>query len=1039
MIKIAHFGDVHWRSLTRHEEYRKSFQDAFSSLEKLKPDAILIAGDIVHSKTQGISPELISNLTGWFRSMADICDVHVTLGNHDGLVLNPDREDAISPIINAIGDDRIKLYKKSGVYQIDEKHNLCVFSCFDETNWKNISPEDDKINIATFHGPVHGSQTDDNWCLESSTNISFFDGFDYVMLGDIHKQQFLSDRIAYCGSTIQQNYGEKAGKGFLFWEIDNLDFDVKHVGVYHDSPFVTLAYENNLDELQTLAEEHPERSRFRIRVHDNVTQAERSQIRAAIKGVADPEEIVFKSESEESQNKLSEEMLDESETLDSYDTVLGLVEDYYSKTNLSDRTRSIMKQSLATAWNNAKIQDNVSSGRWSVRKIEFDNIFGYGENNIVNFDSATGITGIFGKNRSGKSSICGALTYALFNGTDRGPMKSLHVVNARKNFCKVRAIISKKGNNFLIERQTVKRTSRKGQVSATTHLNLFSCDDTGTPLKDLSDEQRRETDKLLREYIGTLDDFLLTSLASQGDINRFVKQGSATRKAILAKFLRLDILDTLQEHVKTELAVAKSALRKIPEKEFDAQIVDRVSKMKARKHERQAETEALEKISEILSSLSSSLAAHPGEEQYTELEVNDKEMVVENLKNSIQEFHCEKDEQIILKEALDEKLKEIQANIQDIDYDLLRDTREQISETERTLLVVKGEIETKTSKLRSDKQAVKKLSDVPCGDKFPTCKYIISAKKAEKSILEKKGDLSKVRKYASSLRSSLKKLLAENVDEKLKEKREIDEKILHLNQETSKCDINMLRLDTKISTAERDLRKQSLMLDKMKLNLCDTETAKQRTLLVKKKKIAEEKREQAKTKIQFLSEKIGLLGAEIEQIKNDKIAYEENNVHVQVLNLLYKSLGRDGIPLQIVKRKLPIINREIANILTGVTGFTVELVSDNKGMDIMLDYGDSKRVIECCSGMEKMMSSLAIRTAMNRISNLPKSDMLIIDEGFGALDASNIEACTALLRSLTKTFKSIIIISHVDTVKDVVDNVIEISTSKGHDSQVTFL
>ena len=107
--------------------------------------------------------------------MADICDVHVTLGNHDGLVLNPDREDAISPIINAIGDDRIKLYKKSGVYQIDEKHNLCVFSCFDETNWKNISPEDDKINIATFHGPVHGSQTDDNWCLESSTNISFFD------------------------------------------------------------------------------------------------------------------------------------------------------------------------------------------------------------------------------------------------------------------------------------------------------------------------------------------------------------------------------------------------------------------------------------------------------------------------------------------------------------------------------------------------------------------------------------------------------------------------------------------------------------------------------------------------------------------------------------------------------------------------------------------------------------------------------------------------------------------------------------------------
>ena len=85
------------------------------------------------------------------------------------------------------------------------------------------------------------------------------------------------------------------------------------------------------------------------------------------------------------------------------------------------------------------------------------------------------------------------------------------------------------------------------------------------------------------------------------------------------------------------------------------------------------------------------------------------------------------------------------------------------------------------------------------------------------------------------------------------------------------------------------------------------------------------------------------------------------------------------------------------------------------------------------------MSSLAIRTALVRVSSLPKSDMLIIDEGFGALDASNIEACANLLRSLTKTFRTILIISHIDTVKDVVDNTIEITAKKGHDSHVTFL
>ena len=1039
MIKIAHFGDVHWRSLSRHEEYRKSFEDVFRKLRVLGPDVILVAGDIVHSKTQGISPELISNLTWWFRKLSEISEVHVTLGNHDGLILNPDREDAISPIVNALADDNIKLYKKSGVYPITEEYNLCVFSCFDEDGWKNVVPEKEKINIATFHGPVHGSKTDENWELDSSTNISFFDGFDYVLLGDIHKQQFLTPTIAYCGSTIQQNYGESPGKGFLFWGIDKKDFRTKHVEVYHDSPFVTLLYNEDLDELQTLAEEFPEKSRFRIRVGENITQAERVQIRAAIKGVATPEEIVFKTEESESLKQVSNEMIDDNEALDSFDAVWALVSDYYSQTDLSERTLDLMSKALADAWNKAKIADDVASGRWSVRKIEFDNVFGYGEENIVNFDATSGITGIFGKNRSGKSSICGALTYCLFNGTDRGPMRSMHIVNARKNYCRVKAVVSKKGNNILVDRQTVKKTNRKGQVNATTHLNLFECDDTGTPIKDLSDEQRRETEKTLRKQIGTLDDFLLTSLASQGDINRFVKHGSAERKTILAKFLRLDILDQLQNVIKVEVAAAKSALSKIPEKEFEAQIFDKKSKMGARKTEREEELQALEKISEILKSINSSLENSTEEIKFTQTEVSDQEEKLSKIEQEQQNILSELETQKITREALQKNQGEIEKHISDEDVSTLREVKNQASETERNLLVAKGEIETKAAQLKSDKREVKKLSDVPCGDSFPTCKYIISAKKAQDSLIEKQEDVKNSRKYANALKSSLKKLLSQNVDERLEKIHEKEQKLSTVRQEISECDISIVRLETRKRSNEREKLEANSQLNKMKMNLCDDETAKQREIIVMKKKIAVEQLRVSKEKIQNLSERIGLLTAEIDQLRKDKIKYEENNLNYTVLNLLNKSLSRDGIPLQIVKRKLPVINREISNILTGVTGFTVELESNNKGMDIILDYGDSRRIIECCSGMEKMMASLAIRTALIRVSSLPKSDMLIIDEGFGALDSSNIEACTALLRSLTKTFRTILIISHVDTVKDVVDNVIEISTSGGHDSKVTFL
>ena len=72
--KLAHFADVHWRGLTRHDEYKRSFQHAFDRLRDEEVDALFVVGDIVHSKTQGISPELIDSLAWWFKELSSIAD-----------------------------------------------------------------------------------------------------------------------------------------------------------------------------------------------------------------------------------------------------------------------------------------------------------------------------------------------------------------------------------------------------------------------------------------------------------------------------------------------------------------------------------------------------------------------------------------------------------------------------------------------------------------------------------------------------------------------------------------------------------------------------------------------------------------------------------------------------------------------------------------------------------------------------------------------------------------------------------------------------
>jgi len=158
-MKIAHFADVHFRGLARHDEYRDAFIDAFEKLKVEKPDVIYIGGDIVHSKTQGITPEVIDILSWWFTELTKIAPVDVILGNHDGLILNKDRQDAITPIISALNNPRLRLFKQSGVFDAPvDGFKWCVFSPFDVAGWPDVVPAKGSINIAFYHGAVKGAK-----------------------------------------------------------------------------------------------------------------------------------------------------------------------------------------------------------------------------------------------------------------------------------------------------------------------------------------------------------------------------------------------------------------------------------------------------------------------------------------------------------------------------------------------------------------------------------------------------------------------------------------------------------------------------------------------------------------------------------------------------------------------------------------------------------------------------------------------------------------------------------------------------------------
>ena len=181
-----------------------------------------------------------------------------------------------------------------------------------------------------------------------------------------------------------------------------------------------------------------------------------------------------------------------------------------------------------------------------------------------------------------------------------------------------------------------------------------------------------------------------------------------------------------------------------------------------------------------------------------------------------------------------------------------------------------------------------------------------------------------------------------------------------------------------------------------------------------------------------------MLENKLENTKDDKSKFEILGKKSRVYDALLSAFSKKGIPVFLIKKVLPQINNEIRESLEALVGFTVEIEYSIKDeLEIYINYGDSRRIIELCSGMEKMMASLAIRFVLTNLSTLPRSSMLVIDEGFGALDSGNIDSCNEFLESMKKWYKNILIISHIDVIKDSVNNIMEI-TRNGIDSKVRF-
>lgn len=1041
-MKIAHCADIHIRALSRHDEYRDTFERFIRSCKDNGVDHIFVGGDIFHTKTIGISPEYIELLAWWLNAMSEVAHVHMILGNHDGNLVNASRQDAVSPIVDAISNPRVHLYKQSGTYQIEPGTNLCVFSLFDKDGWSNVEAFDEDINIACYHGPVLGSTTEADWAVDSGLTIDFFNGYDFTFLGDIHRMQHLAYRdskptISYPGTLVQQNYAESLEHGYLLWNIvTRNDWSVQYVPIENRRPYVTLDWDGTADSAFSQAKQYPIGTRFRIRSSVHLSQQDCHTLSSTLKNEFGASEVTYKIEENTRKSIIAAgNQLLESTDLRDVNVMMSLLKEFHRGKQVSESDWDVIADRVKSYLSSVASDGVIRNAKWSLKNLRFDNLFSYGEHNEIDFESLSGIVGIFGSNRVGKSSIVGSIMYSLFNTTDRGPVKNLHVCNIRKSHCFSRAVVGVNNTDYVIERKTTK-SERRGVLNAATALGVYQVVDDDAI--DLAGEQRTNTEKVIRGLIGNADDFLMTSLSAQGEINQFIEQGSTKRRHLLSRFLDLDIFDRMYDFSNKDLNSYKSQLKVYGDKDYVSLVKNAEFQLEELNNKMAQKTAESAEVSNELSHLRHEITNHkhitPITQSQVEAQKNQLALLTTQFEKNCNEIR-DITEQI---EKIENKIKSIDLIKEEHDLSQLNDRLGAFSELESNVMSLKHNNEKELLALKAQEKALKSLGDVPCGDLFPTCKFIKDAHAVKPKIDIQRRKVEASLKKLTAAESALEQMKTENLRDKVLKLQKLHDAHSKYKVEVSQKRALLISLESNGKSLSEKLEEARSRVSSLEEALKNDENVEVIALKSKIDALTNKLSKIDEYKLDLALKK-GKLASDIDKYASEHAQRSQILSEMRFSELINSAFSRKGVPSLIVSSQLPIINAEIRKILAGIVDFSVELEVDDstESMDVYINYGDSKRLIELASGMEKMISSVAIRVALINVSTLPKTDMFIIDEGFGALDDSGIEACNKLLSSLKRYFKTVFVITHVDGVKDAADIILEISKNE-KDSRIFY-
>jgi exonuclease SbcC len=260
----------------------------------------------------------------------------------------------------------------------------------------------------------------------------------------------------------------------------------------------------------------------------------------------------------------------------------------------------------------------------------------------------------------------------------------------------------------------------------------------------------------------------------------------------------------------------------------------------------------------------------------------------------------------------------------------------------------------------------------------------------------------------------------------------LSSEIERTKKELEKIKTQGFSLKEAIEKQEKDLKPLKQLETEAEILLEDEQATREKRVLLSSRLLESQKRE--------------------EQLKRLKEEATSTKEKLSDLKILSDACGRSGIQAMIIEEAIPLLeekaNMLLNNLSDGMLSLNIETEKEKRSgeglietLEIIVSDSMGSRPYELFSGGEAFRINLAIRLALSMLLTErlgSKVEFLIIDEGFGSLDLQGREALINTLQIIKKYFQKIIVITHIDELKEAFPTEIQV-TKEAAQSRLTFL